>query len=57
MSVKIRNKQSALLLPPSNCKFPYTEFKPIINKYIFNKWQSAWDTAVEIKLRSLMRLY
>ena len=29
--------KSALLLPPSNFKLPYTDFKPIINKYLFNK--------------------
>ena len=45
--------KSALLLPPSNFKLPYTDFKPIINKYLFNKWQSVWDTAVHNKLHSI----
>ena len=45
--------KSALLLPPSNFKLPYTYFKPIINKYLFNKWQSVWDTAVDNKLHSI----
>ena len=31
----------ALLLPPSNFKLPYTDFKPTRNKYLFNKWQSV----------------
>ena len=30
--------KSALLLPPSNFKLPYTGFKPVINKYLLNKW-------------------
>ena len=45
--------KSALLLTPSNFKLPYTDFKPIINKYLLNKWQSVWDTAVDNKLHSI----
>ena len=45
--------KSALLLPPSNFKLPYTDFKPVINKYLFNKWQSVWDTAIHNKLHSI----
>ena len=45
--------KSALLLPLSNFKLPYTDFKPIINKYLFNKWQSVLDTAVDNKLHSI----
>ena len=45
--------KSTLLLPPSNFKLLYTDFKPIINKYLFNKWQSVWDTAVDNKLHSI----
>ena len=47
--------KAALLLPPLNLKLPYTDFKPIINKYLFinkyrvNKWQSVWNTAVDNK--------
>ena len=45
--------KSALLLPPSNFKLPCTDFKPVINKYLFNKWQSVWDTAIHNKLHSI----
>ena len=45
--------KSELLLPPSNFELSYTDFKPIINKYLFNKWQSVWDTAVDNKLHSI----
>ena len=45
--------KSAMLLPPSNFKIPYSDFKPIINEYLFNKWQSVWDTAVDNKLHSI----
>ena len=47
--------KSALLLPPSNFKLPYTDFKPVINKYLLNKWQSVWDTAVHNKLPLLLK--
>ena len=26
-----------------------TDFKPAINKYLLNKWQLVWDTAVDNK--------
>ena len=32
---------------------PYTDFKPIINKYLFNRWQLVWDTAADNKLYSI----
>ena len=45
--------KSALSLQPSNLKLPYTYFKPAINKYLLNKWQLVWDTAVDNKLHSI----
>ena len=45
--------KSALSLQPSNLKLPYTDFKPAINKYLFNTWQLVWDTAVDNKLHSI----
>ena len=41
------------VLRPSNLKLPYTDFKPAINKYLLNKWQLVWDTAVDNKLHSI----
>ena len=45
--------KSALSLEPSNLKLPYTDFKPAINKYLLNKWQLVWNTAVDNKLHSI----
>ena len=45
--------RSALSLQPSNLKLPYTDFKPVINKYLLNKWQLVWDTAVNNQLHSI----
>ena len=44
--------KSALSLQPSNLNLPYTDFKPAINKYLLNKWQLEWDTAVDNKLHA-----
>ena len=41
------------MLQPSNFKLSFTDFKPIINKYLFYKWQSVWDTTVHNKLHSI----
>ena len=46
-------KRSALSLQLSNLKLPYKDFKPAINKYLLNKWQLVWDTAVDNKLHSI----
>ena len=27
-------------------KLPYKDFKPSINKFLFNKWNSKWDYAI-----------
>ena len=29
---------------------PYTDLKPIINKYIHNKWQQTWNSQTQNKL-------
>ena len=45
--------KSALSLQSSNLKLPYANFKPAINKYLLNKWQLVWNTAVDNKLHSI----
>ena len=37
----------------SKIKIPSSDLKPNINKYIFSKWQSAWDSLDSNKLRDL----
>ena len=41
---------TAFLADVSNAKIPYTELKPIINKFIHNKWQKWWDNQIHNKL-------
>ena len=46
--VGIRGNEKA-----DKAELPYTDFKPAINKNLFNKWQLVWDTAVDNKLQSI----
>ncbi len=37
----------------SNTKIPYTDLKPLINKFIFKKWQKSWDDQTQNKLHHI----
>ena len=41
--IGIHGNEKALLADISNTKIPYTDLKPIINKFILKKWQKSWD--------------
>ena len=45
--------KSALTLNISGLKIPFTDFKPYINTFLHNKWQTSWNAAVFNKLRSI----
>ena len=38
-----RAAKKALRTCISNTKIPYTDLKPLINKFIIKKWQKSWD--------------
>ena len=38
--------KKTLLANISNTKIPYTDLKPIINKFILKKWQKSWDDRI-----------
>jgi len=42
--------ESALKEPILRIPIPYTDLKPIINKYIHNKWQQTWNSQTQNKL-------
>ena len=48
-----RQTKSALDLPRSKVGVPYTDFKHLINQYIFSTWQDDWNGAVANKLHSV----
>ena len=37
----------------SNCCIPYTDFKPLIMKYIIKRWQEGWDQHIYNKLHEM----
>ena len=46
-------KKKALLTHISNTKIPYTDLKPLINKFIIKKWQKSWDDQTQNKLHHI----
>ena len=45
--------KAALQLPITNYKVPYTDNRMYINRYIFTRWQNAWNNAVLNKLHEV----
>jgi len=45
-----KTAKSALNKPILRIPIPYTDLKPIINKYIHNKWQQTWNSQTQNKL-------
>ena len=43
-------KKKALQTHISNTKIPYTDLKPLINKFILKKWPKSWDDQTHNKL-------
>ena len=48
-----RAAKQALSELPTDFTLPYSDFKPCITKYLFNKWQTSWNDAVQNKLHTL----
>ena len=42
-----RAAKKALQTCISNTKIPYTDLKPLINKFILEKWQKSWVDQTE----------
>ena len=43
--------KTSLSLEPSSFKIPFSNFKPSINKYILDQWQTSWNNSIGNKLR------
>ena len=48
-----RAAKKALQTRISNTKIPYTDLKPLINKFILKKWQKSWDHQTQNKLHHI----
>ena len=45
--------KESLNLNQTDFKIPFNNFKPFINKYIINKWQSSWNETCFNKLKEI----
>ena len=42
--------KTSLSLEPTSFKIPFSNFKPSINKYILDEWQTSWNNRIGNKL-------
>ena len=45
--------KSVLHLNETTRKIPFTDFKPVVNKYVMSKWQMSWDGTIFNKLHQI----
>ena len=41
-----RQAKTSLSLEPTSFKIPFSNFKPSINKYILDQWQTSWNNSI-----------
>ena len=41
-----KQAKTSLSLEPTSFKFPFSNFKPSINKYILEEWQTSWNNSI-----------
>ena len=41
--------KTSLSLEPTSFKIPFSNFKPSVNKYILEEWQTSWNKLLDIK--------
>ena len=45
-----KQAHTSLSLEPTSFKIPFSNFKPSINKYILEEWQTSWNNSIGNKL-------
>ena len=45
-----KQAKTSLALEPNSFKIPFSNFKPSINKYILDQWQTSWNNSIGNKL-------
>ena len=45
-----KQAKTSLSFKPTSFKMPFSNFKPSINKYILDQWQTSWNNSIGIKL-------
>ena len=51
-----KQAKTSLSLEPTSFKIPFSNFKPYINKYILEKWQTSWNNRIGNKLLDIKQL-
>ena len=41
-----KQAKTSLPLEPTSFKIPFSNFKPSINKYILEEWQTSWNNSI-----------
>ena len=41
-----KQEKTSLSLEPTSFKIPFSNFKPSINKYILEEWQTSWNNSI-----------
>ena len=47
------NAKESLNLDQTDFKIPFNNFKPFMNKYVLNKWQTSWNETCLNKLKEI----
>ena len=45
-----KQEKTSFSLEPTSFKIPFSNFKPSINKYILDQWQTSWNNSIGNKL-------
>ena len=45
-----KQAKTSLSLEPTSFKIPFSNFKPSVNKYILEQWQTSWNNSIGNKL-------
>ena len=45
-----KQAKTSLSFEPTSFKIPFSNFKPSINKYILEEWQTSWNNSIGNKL-------
>ena len=45
-----KQAKTSLSLEPTSIKIPFSNFKPSLNKYILDQWQTSWNYNIGNKL-------
>ena len=45
-----KQAKTSLSLEPTSFKIPFSNFKPPINKYILDQWQTSWSNNIGNKI-------